>query len=155
MHKSITICKSAEEIYAFWHDFQNLPRIMDFLDTVQGNGDGRSHWKANISDGKTVEWDTIIVEDVPGQAMTWQSVDGGAFKTSGAIHLAPAPGNRGTELRLTLDFDQSDKATGKLLGEMPELLVGKVLNHFKSLIETGEIPTTKNQPAARNGGRDD
>jgi hypothetical protein len=34
------------------------------------------------------------------------------------------------------------------------LFFGQALHRFKSLAETGEIPTLYRQPAARNDGRD-
>ena len=37
----------------------------------------------------------------------------------------------------------------RLLGVAPKLIAEKALRHFKSLVETGEIPTTAHQPAAR------
>jgi hypothetical protein len=35
-----------------------------------------------------------------------------------------------------------------------DLLAGKVVRRFKALFETGEIPTTHHNPAARSGGAD-
>jgi hypothetical protein len=43
----------------------------------------------------------------------------------------------------------------KLLGPAPKLLLQKALRRFKSLAETGEIPTLQRNPAARDGGRDE
>ena len=46
-------------------------------------------------------------------------------------------------------------AAGKLLGGLPGKLLGvTALHRFKSLAETGEVPTLERQPAARGGGRD-
>lgn len=42
--KSITIGSSPEELYNFWHNFENLPSFMRHLESVQVQGDGRSHW---------------------------------------------------------------------------------------------------------------
>ena len=55
---------------------------------------------------------------------------------------------------LRFRFDPPGGARGtaavKLLGTTPlDLAADGVLRRFKSLVETGEIPTTERQPAAR------
>ena len=44
-------------------------------------------------------------------------------------------------------------AVANLLGFVPRLMVSRTLHYFKSLAETGEIPTTDRQPAARADAR--
>src|SRR3989440_9670009 len=43
--KAITVNRSPEDLYQFWHDFENLPRFMDHLESVQVTGERRSHWR--------------------------------------------------------------------------------------------------------------
>jgi uncharacterized membrane protein len=46
-------------------------------------------------------------------------------------------------------------AAAALFGGAPgKLLATKALHRFKSLAETGEVPTLTRQPAARHDGRD-
>ena len=75
-------------------------------------------------------------------------------RTRDRFGSAPAPADRGSVATLHFRFDPP----GGLLGEATaKLLAGKglglaadgVLRRFKSLVETGEIPTTERQPAAR------
>src|SRR5690349_4402420 len=54
-----TIAKPAQELYAFWRNFENLPKIMTHLEGVKCQDSRRSHWVAKapgIAGGK-VEWD--------------------------------------------------------------------------------------------------
>src|SRR4051794_27523565 len=44
--KTVFINRPPEEVYRFWHDFQNLPRFMTYLESVQETGNRRSHWVA-------------------------------------------------------------------------------------------------------------
>jgi uncharacterized membrane protein len=67
--KSIVINQSPDELYRFWHNFENLPRFMDHLESVQQTGDRRSHWVAKGPAGTTVEWDAEITEDRPNELM--------------------------------------------------------------------------------------
>ena len=50
--KSILINRPAEEIYRFWRDFKNLPRVMEHLESVQVIDDKRSRWVAKAPAGK-------------------------------------------------------------------------------------------------------
>jgi uncharacterized membrane protein len=43
-HRSVTVRRPVEEVYAFWHDFTNLPRFMRHLESVQMLDERRSHW---------------------------------------------------------------------------------------------------------------
>jgi hypothetical protein len=47
------------------------------------------------------------------------------------------------------------EVASKLLNVVSGMLTGKALRRFKSLAETGEIPTTEHNPSARRGARDE
>ena len=116
-------------------------------------GDGRLHWKVRGPLGRDFEWDTRVVEDRPGGSQRWQSVEGASLPNEGEVHFRPAPRGRGTEVTLRVRFDPPGGALGhaaaKLLGFAPRLFAERALHYFKALAETGEIPTTERQPAAR------
>ena len=63
MKASTTVRRPREEVYAFWHDFTNLPRFMEHLEDVTLL-DGRSRWRARPRRQK-VDWDAEIVTDRP------------------------------------------------------------------------------------------
>lgn len=48
--------KSADELYRFWHNFENLPRFMKHLKNVEVYDEKKSHWIANAPWGESVEW---------------------------------------------------------------------------------------------------
>jgi uncharacterized membrane protein len=142
VHQAITINRPAEELYRFWRDFRNLPRIMSHLESVHVTGDGRSHWKAKAPAGMTVEWDAEVTEDRPNELLAWRSV-GGQVDNAGSVRFVPAPGGRGTEVHVTLRYDPPGGVLGKwvarLFGESPEQHVFDDLRHFKQVMETGEV----------------
>jgi uncharacterized membrane protein len=141
--KAITVNRSPEEVYRFWHDFQNLPRFMDHLESVQVTGERRSHWKAKAPAGRTVEWDAEVVEDRPNELIAWRSLEGADVDNSGSVHFAPAPGDRGTEVHVELRYDPPGGAIGatiaKLFGEEPAQQVNGDLRRFKQVMELGEV----------------
>ena len=61
----------------------------------------------------------------------------------GAPALPPAPGDRGTEVRVELEYAAPGGAIGatiaKLFGEEPGQRVGADLRHFKQVMEAGEV----------------
>jgi uncharacterized membrane protein len=50
----ITVNRPVEEVYRYWCDFENLPRFMNHLRSVEVTGDKRSRWTANAPAGRTV-----------------------------------------------------------------------------------------------------
>jgi len=64
VEKAMTISKSPEELYRFWRDFENLPRFMRHLESVETIDSKRSHWVVKAPMGRTVEWDAEITEDI-------------------------------------------------------------------------------------------
>ena len=154
VERSITIGKTADELYKSWRDPNTLSRIMADFATVHANGDGRMHWKVEAPLGHAYEWETETADDRPGERSGWRSLPNAAVSNEGSVSFRPAPADRGTVVTLRLRFDPPDVALGnaalKLLGTKPlGLVIDGVLRRFKSLVETGEIPTTERQPAAR------
>jgi uncharacterized membrane protein len=142
VHQTITINRPAEELYRFWRDFQNLPKIMSDLESVQADGNGRLHWRVKGPAGMTVEWDAEITEDRPNELIAWRSV-GGHVDHAGSVRFVPAPGGRGTEVHVEIRYHPPGGVVGKwaakLFGESPEQKVYQDLLHFKQVMETGEV----------------
>jgi uncharacterized membrane protein len=141
--EAITVNRPREELYRFWHDFQNLPRFMQHLESVQPRGDGRSHWKATAPAGRSVEWDAEIVDDRPNELIAWRSVENADVPNSGSVRFVPAPGGRGTEVHVELQYDLPGGSVGKmvakLFGEEPSQQARDDLRAFKQVMETGEV----------------
>ena len=153
VEKTVTINKSAEELYRFWHDFENLPTFMKHLKSVKVHNEKRSHWIANAPLDNTVEWDADILEDRENEFISWASVEGADVDNSGFVRFTKAPGDRGTEVKVVLEYNLPGGAlaatVAKLFGEEPEQQIGDELRRFKMLMEAGEIATTEGQPSGR------
>ncbi|NEQ29046.1 MAG: cyclase, partial [Microcoleus sp. SIO2G3] len=152
--KAVTISnKSPEELYNFWHDFENLPTFMKHLQSVTVIDQTRSHWVANAPLGQSVEWDADIIGDIPNQFIAWASAENADVENSGFVKFVPAPGDRGTEVHVTLEYRVPGGAVtatlAKLTGEEPEQQLTDDLHRFKQLLEAGEIATTEGQPSGR------
>jgi uncharacterized membrane protein len=154
VERSITIGKTADELYRRWCEPTTLPQIMAGLATVHASGDGRMHWKVEGPLGQTYEWDAETVDDRPGEGIGWRSLAGASIPNEGSVRFRAAPADRGTVATLRFRFDPPGGALGdaavKVLGTTPvNVAADRTLRRFKNLVETGEIPTTERQPAAR------
>ncbi len=150
VEKTVTINKPADELYRYWHDFGNLSNFMKHVKSVTVVNDKRSHWVATAPLGATVEWDADIIEDRENEFISWASVEGADIDNSGFIRFKPAPGDRGTEVKVVMEYAPPGGAVtatiAKLFGEEPEQQIGDDLRRFKMLMEAGEIATTEGQP---------
>ncbi len=132
-----------EEVYNFWRNFENLPRFMRHLESVVDLGDGRSHWKVKGPAGMEVEWDAITVAEVPGEVITWRSLENADVDNAGAVRFEPAAGGRGTIVRVNLEYNPIGGVIGatvaKLFGEEPSQQLDDDLRRFKQVLEVGEV----------------
>ncbi|MBD6620203.1 cyclase [Komarekiella sp. 'clone 1'] len=151
VEKTVTINKPADELYRFWHNFENLPTFMKHLKSVKVYNEKRSHWIANAPLGNSVEWDADILEDRENEFISWASVEGADVDNSGFVRFQKASGDRGTEVKVVLEYNPPGGAlasvVAKLFGEEPEQQIGDELRRFKMLMEAGEIATTEGQPS--------
>ena len=141
--QAVTIDRTPEDLYWFWHDFQNLPTFMRHLESVRPMSDTRSHWKARAPGGSTVEWDAEIMDDREGERIAWRSLEGADVMNAGRVRFTPAPAGRGTVVEVSLQYDPPAGAVGaaiaKLLGEEPEQQVWEDLHRLKQVMEIGEV----------------
>ncbi len=141
--RSITIYRTPDEVYEFWRDFANLPTFMKHLESVTVKN-GSSTWKAKGPAGMTIEWQAETVLDVPNESIAWRSVAGTTtVPNRGVVRFVRAPGDRGTEVHLELEYSPPAGAIGaafaKLFGEEPGQQIAGDLRRLKQVLETGEV----------------
>jgi uncharacterized membrane protein len=139
--RTIIVGRTPEETYRFWHDFENLPRFMTYLESVRYTGDRRTHWMAKAPTGATIEWDAETVVDEPNRFIAWRSTENSSFDHSGSVRFERAPGDRGTLVRVEIDYSRTRGATA--LGKILQMDVGRRIMHdlrnFKQVLEVGEV----------------
>ncbi len=151
----VTVNRSPDELYRFWRNFEQLPRFMEYLESVRQLDQRRSHWVAKGPAGRRVEWDAEIINEIPGELIGWRTLDGADVISAGSVRFVAAPGRRGTQVRVKLQYDPPGGKLGSaiawIFGKEPSQTILEDLRHFKQLMEAGEIPTTAGQP--RGGKR--
>lgn len=141
--RTITINKSPDEVYAFWRNFENLPRFMSHLEEVHTDGNRRSHWVAKAPGGTTAQWEAEIVDEVPGRMIAWRSLPGSEVDNSGCVRFERATGGRGTVVTVELQYSPPAGALGamfaKLMGQDPGQQIAHDLRSLKQIMEVGEV----------------
>jgi uncharacterized membrane protein len=146
------VSKSPEELYQYWRNFENLPRIMSHLRSVQVIDEKKSHWVANapIVAGGKVEWDAEITRDDANALIAWRSLPGSTIETRGEVRFVQALGDRGTEVHVYMEYSPPGGRLGhwiaKLFGEAPTKTIREDLRKFKQIMEVGEVATISGQP---------
>ena len=160
VHEAITINRPLVEVYQFWREFENFSTFMSHLESVATIAPGRSRWRAKGPAGVRVEWEAEIIGDRESEWIAWRSVEGSAIQHSGSVRFEHAPGARGTELHVELQYNPPAGVLGvtiaRLFGDDPEQQIREDLRRFKQLLETGELSLSDGpglwrpaQPAAR------
>lgn len=156
VERAVTINRPKEELYRMWRDFENLPRFMKHLESVQVDPDDRerSHWVAKAPLGKKIEWDAEVIEERENELLVWKSLPGSMVESMGRVEFLDAPAGRGTIVRVSMEYNPPAGSLGaafaKLLRQEPAMQIKNDLRHFKQIMEAGEIPTVEGQPSGRS-----
>jgi uncharacterized membrane protein len=149
---SIAINSTPEKLYAFWRDVENLPRFMRHLESVTRTGERTSRWAVKAPGG-VVRWDSEIIEDRPNELIAWRTLPGADVEHRGRVSFERLGEDRGSTVHVELVYDpiggRVGAAIAKLAGKEPELQIRRDLRHLKQLLETGEVASTRGQPAGR------
>ena len=62
--KEIVVDAPVEQVYNSWQNFENFPRFMENIESIQKTGPDTTHWKMCGPMGMAVEWDAKIIQCV-------------------------------------------------------------------------------------------
>lgn len=150
---SVTVARPRDELYAYWRDVEHLPQFMHHLDAVRHRDERVSVWEARVPGGMgTIAWEAEVVDDEPGRRIAWRSRPGADVHNAGEVRFEDAPGDRGTEVHVAIDYRPPGVAAGRrvasLLTPAFEQMIKEDVRRFKSLMETGVIPVANPTPPA-------
>lgn len=158
---SVTIQRPAAELYTALQELTCVPRLVEEVKSVSRAMDGRLTWTGAApagADGRPFSAEAELLTDEPPRRFAWRSAAGSAPATAGSVTLRELPFARGTEVKVVVGYiPQQGKAVATLartLGRDPKTALRIALWRFRQLMETGEIATTRGQPAGRDDGVD-
>lgn len=139
---TITVDRSAEELYDRWRSFEDFDQFMPDVVRVETRGDGEtSDWTVRGPGGQELEFCSRITEDEPGRAIAWESDDQPASH-KGRVTFRDLGEDR-TEVRIELQLHPPagalGAAVGRLLGKAtgtdPKQQAERALRQFKRMME--------------------
>ena len=162
--QSVTVNRSAQDLYEYWRNFENLPSFMQHVNEVQNRGDGLSHWRVDTPLGQplgtALEWTAEVTDDQPGQRIAWRTVPaaGNLVDNSGWVEFTPSPTGDSTGDAAVVRAHIAYNPPGGVIGDALAALFQRVteqqvkddIRRFKAVMEAGEAPTVDGQPSGRN-----
>jgi HSP20 family molecular chaperone IbpA len=118
--------------YNQWTQFEKFPKFMDGVQEVKQLDDAHLHWRA-IRNGKEIEWDSEIIEQVPDQLITWRDMDGPG--NQGSIYFKPLKDNSST-VELVMEIAPKEAATSATAQSVIQQRIEQDLSRFKQMLES-------------------
>jgi uncharacterized membrane protein len=143
IQKAITINAPIDEVYQYWHNFENFPRFMNHVKEISTDN-GLSTWKVAGPAGSTIEFQSHITDDIPNELVTWKTVPDSQVQHAGFVRFDE---NRDGSTRVSVQMNYVPPAgalghaVAQLFGVDPRQAMHEDLLQLKSLLEEGE--TTK------------
>lgn len=103
MKMTVVVEKPVAQLFEFCRDFENFPRIVDVLLSVEDTQDGRSHWAVRSPSGEVIQWDATVTKYVPNSVIAWESVPGSPAVAGGVMRFFPLSAET-TRLDVTLTY---------------------------------------------------
>jgi uncharacterized membrane protein len=143
VQKTINIDAPLDQVFAFCTDYENWPRFMTNVHEVRETQPGLQHWTVEGPGGKEFEWDSEITRLVPGELVSWKTVDGAAVKHTGIMRFdRNEDGSTRVQVRMSYNppAGTAGHALARLFGADPKRQMDEDLARLKTTIETGTTP---------------
>ena len=140
IEESITVSVPVRTAYDQWTQFEEFPKFMEGIQSVQQLDDTHVQWVAEIG-GKSRQWTTEITEQQPDKKVAWKTIDG-EVRNDGAVSFEEIAGGQ-TRVNVQMDVEgdsTAENVAGDLLGVVKSQVRGD-LERFKQLIENREEET--------------
>jgi uncharacterized membrane protein len=145
LEESVSIRRSARELFDMWHSVDFLPRVFSHIESVRSLGGGRTHWVMRGPMGTKLEWDAETINEIPDELIAWKSLEGSDVVSAGSVHFKEHVLGGAPETEVTVRMQYSPPA-GKagaaiawLAGASPAATLREDLNGLKQRVEQGYI----------------
>jgi uncharacterized membrane protein len=145
LRQSILVDRVARDLTAMWRNSGVLDAVMQPFGTVLPDGPNRLRWTLDIPFQGILSGEAEKMEERPGQLVHWRTTSDSLLQVDEFFRVNPRGDLGRTEVTLEYRVDYSRLPAGALLQfaadflhRAPEAFIHRMLNHFKSLAETGE-----------------
>jgi uncharacterized membrane protein len=132
---TIEVQVPVQQAYNQWTQFEDFPKFMEGIESVQQLDETHVRWVAEIR-GESREWTTEITEQEPDKKVAWKTIDG-EVKNDGVVTFEQIAGGQ-TRVNVLMDVEgesAAENVAGDLLGVVKNQVRGD-LERFKQLIES-------------------
>ena len=137
---TIDVQVPVQQAYNQWTQFEDFPKFMEGIQSVQQLDDTHVQWVAEIR-GESRQWTAEITEQRPDEKIAWKTVDG-EVKNDGVVSFEEiASGQTRVNVQMDVEGESSaENAAGDLLGVVERQVHGD-LERFTQLIENRDADT--------------
>jgi len=148
--QSVTISRPRDEVKQFWREPESLSAVFDrAADVRAGDVAGEYLWSPGgppeDGSGDTEQWRATLHEEGDTFRFTAEGADSPTPTPGFVLTFRDAPRELGTEVTLRAEIPLPDFLS------TPAAFA--VLYRARALLQTGEVPTLRDNPSARGRGR--
>ncbi|MFC0504058.1 SRPBCC family protein [Micromonospora costi] len=150
---SVTIDRPVRDVFAFYRDFENLPRFLGDVMVVERTGPATFRWTIQGPLGLRLRSSIRVTEERTNELIRYETTAAPALRGQWVVRFAPASGPGRTEVHetLTTPFGRLGLAALALMGKPPAAETAANLRRLKQLLETGEVTDTDHAVAGKFG----
>src|SRR3954454_25334733 len=132
LEKSLEVEVPVRTAYNAWTKFENFPKFMGGVKSVQQLDDKRLSWVAEIA-GVKREWQAEILQQIPDEKVAWAATEGAT--NAGQVTFVPIGGLKTT---VTLHLEYEPEGLVEAVGDKLNIIERQAtsdLEKFKAYIE--------------------
>jgi uncharacterized membrane protein len=145
VQKTVNIHAPIDEVYRFWHNFENFPLFMDHVKEISVQN-GISNWKVAGPAGSSMEFQSHITRDVPNESIAWETIPDSQVHHTGVVRFEEN-WDGGTRVTVQLTYMPPAGIVGhkvaELFGVDPRQAMQDDLTRLKALLEVNRMTTSE------------
>ncbi|HEX9388906.1 MAG TPA: SRPBCC family protein [Anaerolineales bacterium] len=153
VQKTVNINAPIDEVYRFWHNFENFPLFMDHVKEISVQN-GISSWKVAGPAGSSMEFQSHITRDIPNESIAWETIPDSQIHHIGVVRFEEN-WDGGTRVTVQMTYMPPAGVVGhkvaELFGVDPRQAMQDDLMRLKALLEVNRM--TVNETTAGTSER--
>ncbi len=141
IQKSAYVDGTVAELYEFWKNPQNYPKVFAHVKQITPEQNGIYLWQVLGPAGIPLSWKGRITRQVPDQRIEWWSLPGSIIENRGVIHLEAQKDGR-TRVQIEMTYNPPagllGHAVATLLGLDPKSALNQDMLQLQSLFQLGK-----------------
>jgi uncharacterized membrane protein len=141
IQKTIYVSATPSDLYEFWNNPENYPKVFAHVNQVKRENDGLFRWQVSGPAGIPLSWTGRITRQVPEKTIEWWSTPGSTIENHGVVHFEAEKDDR-TRVQIDMSYNPPagllGHAVAALLGIDPKNAMDQDFVRLKSLFEQGK-----------------